>query len=205
MISKGKTDRQTDRTTRWAFTAYEGQWSYFNDINVYSDVIAEWGYQEEVCPETKRRHYQGYIRTHRQHRLSAMIKLLSGVHIEIARDWKALLNYCKKAESAIEGTQVKAVSDYEHWSMPDLFINMAGYAIDYFEIYRRLLVVDKLSIKQVKDAEYWYCVNRIIKDDEKRIAMFATPQVRTLWLNTRETWIAKVEEARADSITCPCS
>lgn len=105
-----ETDRQTDtttKTTRWAFTAYEGQWDLFKTM---PPTIAEWGFQQEVCPDTQRPHYQGYLRTKQQVRLSQLCKQLPGVHLEPAKNWSALTQYCNKTESAVPGTQVHQVS-----------------------------------------------------------------------------------------------
>lgn len=97
-----QTDRQTDKTTRWAFTAFEEQWGLFREM---PDIVAEWGYQTEECPKTGKRHYQGYLRTRTQQRFSALKKVLPGVHLEPARNWDALLAYCKKTDTRVEGTQ----------------------------------------------------------------------------------------------------
>lgn len=196
MSLKGKTDRQTDKSTRWAFTAYEEQWSLFNDMK---QDVAEWGYQTEVCPTTGKPHYQGYIRMSRQYRFKAMKELFPGVHLEVARDWNALLNYCKKTDTAVADTQVHIKNDYEHWSMERLFMEMAKYAYsqDMYDSLRR-----ENGLKLVDDMEYWAIVRSILTVDSSRVAMFATPQVKKIWANTRSVWIAK--QARGDSITAPC-
>lgn len=105
-----ETDRQTDKsakTTRWAFTAFEGQWNLFTTMPT---CVAEWGWQQEISETTGRPHYQGYLRTKQQVRFSQISKDLPGVHIEPAKNWSALINYCNKTETAVEGTQVKQVS-----------------------------------------------------------------------------------------------
>lgn len=102
------------KSTRWQFTAYEGQWYLFKKM---PGLIAEWGWQEEICPDTGRRHYQGYLRTHQQQRLNAVCRMLPGVHLEVARDWLKTKNYCKKEETRAPGTVPFAeVSDH-----PNLF------------------------------------------------------------------------------------
>lgn len=93
-----QTDRQTDKTSRWAFTAYEEQWSIVDDFTK-SALVAEFGYQYEVCPTTNRKHRQGFLRTKQQVRFSAMRKAFPGIHFEIAKNWEALVNYCKKEET----------------------------------------------------------------------------------------------------------
>jgi len=98
--------RQTDRqikSTTWAFTAYDQQWPLFETM---PPGIAEWGWQREICPETNRPHYQGYLRLTQQQRFAWFAKNLPGVHVEQALNWEGLIRYCKKTETAIPGTQV---------------------------------------------------------------------------------------------------
>jgi len=98
------------RSSRWQFTAYEAQWNLFQ--GTLPAIVAEVGWQTEKCPETGRLHYQGYIRTTNQQRFSALKKAYPGVHLEVARNWDALVAYCKKTDTAIEDTQVSKRSDY---------------------------------------------------------------------------------------------
>lgn len=89
-----------DKSTRWAFTAYEGQYPILDAMNESKpDLIAEIGWQDEICPETERHHRQGYVRTVRQVRHSQLSTILKGIHLEKAKNWEALVNYCRKAES----------------------------------------------------------------------------------------------------------
>jgi len=96
-----QTDRQTDKSSRWQFTAYEEQWSLFTSM---PPGIAEWGWNTEICPKTNRKHYQGYLRLSQQQRFAWLRKLIPGVHIEVAQNWDALVNYCKKEETRAPGT-----------------------------------------------------------------------------------------------------
>lgn len=93
-----KTDRQTDKSSRWQFTAFEDQYGLVDDMSK-SATVAEYGYQTEICPETARKHRQGYLRTKNQVRFSALRKEFPGIHFEVARNWEALINYCKKEET----------------------------------------------------------------------------------------------------------
>lgn len=107
----------SEKTTRWSFTAYEAQWPMFESMPM---SVAEWGWQTEICEKTQRLHYQGYIRTKSQVRFSQLQKELPGVHLEVcgkntpdkpqAECWKALVQYCKKADTAVPGTQKHQVS-----------------------------------------------------------------------------------------------
>lgn len=92
----------SEKTTRWSFTAYEAQWPLFESMPM---CVAEWGWQTEKCGETQRLHYQGYIRTKVQMRFSQLKKELPGVHLEVAKNWDALLEYCRKTKTAVPGTQ----------------------------------------------------------------------------------------------------
>lgn len=110
MASIGKTDRQTDKSSRWQFTAYEDQWALFVSM---PPGIAEWGWQKEQCPKTQKLHYQGYLRTPAQVRFSALKKILPGVHLEVAKNWQALVAYCAKIETRVEGeAAVHVVNTY---------------------------------------------------------------------------------------------
>ena len=92
----------TDKSTRWQFTAYEEQWRLFQAM---PPAVAEWGWNTEICPKTNRKHYQGYFLLRTQHRFAAVKKLFPGVHVEIAKDWNALKEYCKKADTRAPGTE----------------------------------------------------------------------------------------------------
>jgi hypothetical protein len=102
-------DRQT-KSTQWGFTAYEGQWELFNQM---PPGIAEWGWQREICPNSNRPHNQGYLRLTQQQRFAWLAKILPGVHIFKARNWQALINYCKKTDTAVPGTQVHQKSQIQ--------------------------------------------------------------------------------------------
>lgn len=101
-------DRQTDKTSRWQMTVQEAQYGLLEKM---PPGIAEWGWQDEICPTTGRKHKQGFLRTSSQCRLSALIKLLPGIHFEAARNWPALITYCGKKETRDpNGEQVRQTS-----------------------------------------------------------------------------------------------
>lgn len=114
-----QTDRQTDttvKTSRWAFTAYEAQFSLFKEGKMPAS-LAEWGWNTEKCPETSRIHYQGYLRTKQQVRLSQLKKIFPGVHLEPARNWEATKNYSGKVETRVPGTEPVS----ETSNIPDIY------------------------------------------------------------------------------------
>jgi len=99
-----------EKSSRWAFTAYEEQWSLFI---VMPPCVAEWGWQTESCPKTQKLHYQGWLRTNTQVRFSQLRKILPGVHLEKAQHWEALKAYCNKTDTALSNTQTHTVSQYK--------------------------------------------------------------------------------------------
>lgn len=129
-----KTDRQTrddqgnlkgsGKTTHWSFTAYEKQWPLFEEK---VPGITWTGWQPEKCPDTGRDHYQGALITREQHRWSGckgdykvaktLTQQLPGVHIEPASNWAKLLQYCKKEETRIPGSEFETRTN----SIPDHF------------------------------------------------------------------------------------
>lgn len=181
------TDRQTDKTTRWAFTAYENQWSLFETMN---ELVAEWGWQTEKCPETDRLHYQGFIRTKRQVRLSQLIKVFPGVHLEYARNWEALMNYCKKTETAIAGSQQHLVNPSKAMTMAQALDRLASKG-DMPEIpghwdenEKREQLINKLYTQ-----DYWERVMKLLREDENLIGLYSQPQYLRAWLATFPVWI----------------
>lgn len=89
-----------DKSTRWAFTAYEGQYPILDAMNESKpELIAEIGWQDEICETTGKKHRQGYCRTVRQVRFSQLSTILKGIHLEKAKNWEATVTYCRKKET----------------------------------------------------------------------------------------------------------
>jgi len=140
----------TEKSSRWAMTVFEPQ---FKCLEVVPPIVAEWGWQDEVCPTSGKLHKQGYIRTYQQQRFAAMKKAFPGVHLEIARDWNKLLNYCNKTDTAVAGTQVHEKND-----IPSLFTYSTelakrlsrGYAAGLVNSYERVMDYVSLDIMDTK-------------------------------------------------------
>lgn len=179
------------KSTRWAFTAYENQWSLFD---VIPSIVAEWGWQTEKCPDTQRLHYQGYLRTSRQVRHSQLRSVLPGVHIEVARDWNKLLNYCKKKDTSIGGTQVNMVNPQKAMTMANALMRIASHAwtIEFDK------VIEPEKWEKAVKAEYWDCVKYILRDDPDSVGLYTQPQYERAWFHTRDVWLEKLEEQNAN-------
>lgn len=188
-----QTDRQTDKSTRWAFTAYEEQWHLFETV---PEVVASIGWQTETAPETGRKHYQGYIQTKRQVRFAQLKKEYPGVHLEVARNWAALQAYCKKTESAVAGTQIQ-LTGTPTLTMKDALLKLASY---YTRDIRLQYIDDGLKGKDVNKEEYWHLVRLCVSDFPNSIGLFANPIYLTSWVNTRQVWIDLIAQQNPNSV-----
>lgn len=176
------------KSTRWAFTAYEGQWSLFAAMH---PLVAEWGWQTETCPKTQRLHYQGYLRTHRQVRFSQITKAFPGVHFEVSENWNALIEYCKKPDTAVEGTQVHQIVQKIPLTMAQALIKVAEYRD------RDADFSNCESVKDFKDAyahEFEVSVSKILREDENLIGLYSQPNYERAYVKFRSVWVEKVTE-----------
>lgn len=180
----GKTDRQTDKSTRWAFTAYENQYDLLKEM---PPGVAEWGWNSEICPETGRPHRQGFIRLHQQQRLSWFTTHFKGMHVEIAKNWQGLLKYCQKEDTREIGTQpIHQVN-----SIPTHFQYAETLAKEYLEIFGEddidecqwpsIHTARRTGLNSVQD-RLDMLINRDIKSGKRYAAWITTnPQWETMW------------------------
>jgi len=141
--------------------------------------------QLEECPDTGRKHYQFAIKTP-QVRMSQVIKVFKGAHIEPARNKDALLQYVKKSETRIG-------------DMPDVSANKFPTADKFLNLVCQELLDTNTVPKQYRmiiGEGDWY--NGRVHDDDKLAALdYATgllirkgivcelhavnPQIRSAW------------------------
>lgn len=185
-----------DKSTRWAFTAYENQYAMIENID--KAIVAEIGWQDEVCPDTGRRHRQGFIRTHRQVRFSQIRKLVPGVHVEVARNWEALMAYCRKNETRdISGSQVHMdFKKYAPERLHEILIELAELAVLDPKIGNKDRQTDRQTILH-KDpgVQYWELVPAVLARKPELIGILAQPLPQNAWKHTRMFWIEKVWDA----------
>lgn len=139
--------------------------------------------QLEECPETKRKHYQFAVKTP-QVRMSQVIKIFKGAHIEPARNKDALLQYVKKEETRI-GSLPEASNKYPS---ADKFLNLVCQVLfDADNIPKKFRLI--ISIGD------WY--SKMTDDDKLEALDYATtelirqgyicelhavnPQIRSAW------------------------
>lgn len=184
---------ETDKTTRWSITVYEDQWHLFHNIQQYPD-IAEWGWQKEMCPKTQRLHYQGFIRTKRQIRCSGMRKMIPQVHIEPAREWYKLRNYCRKQETQISGTQVHATNETEFWPLERLMIELTNH-IPAAQEHINELLTRRHEVKDIAHEMFWFCARQILTDEPRRAAALNQPSIEKFFKMTSSVWTSEVTRA----------
>lgn len=176
------------KSTRWAFTAYKEQWNLFETMPA---IVKQWGWQTETCPTSQREHYQGYLQTQHQITLHALIKTLPGVHIEVAKNWSALQAYCRKKETAIEGSQQQQTSTRDFWSMERAFVEIATHADEYQREQVALLAIHNEPVKfdnKYNRGLYWYGVRRIIAEEPWRVSIFAQPHMEKTFIMTASVY-----------------
>lgn len=170
-----------DKSTRWAFTAFENEWPLFTTM---PELIAEWGWQPEECPDTGRKHYQGYLRTKRQVRFAQLKAVLPGVHLEVAKNWAALVQYCQKDSTKAGGT-VHQVSASKAMSMADALTRLAAHVAS---------IISAEYDDEIITKRYWGAVNEILKEDANAVALYTQPQYLRAWQHTYNVWLDRAAE-----------
>lgn len=195
------TDRQTDKGTRWQFTAYEHQYDMIDNCD--TSIIKMIKYQDEICPNTQRPHRQGCLLTHKEIRFNALTKILPGVHIERAINWPGLLKYCEKNDTRdLSGSQViREYNEYAPKKLHDLLTEFAGIYLRIMDPECPICNQDdcKCTVNtETSDVTYWTIANQYLRTHPELCGLVGQPLPQNLWKNTREVWI---DRYRAISIT----
>ncbi len=92
------------RKRHWCFTSFLDGLPVEFGVNVVRYLI----YQHEECPETKKRHIQGYVEFFDNKRIGQVKAVLGECHLEFRRGSRTeARDYCRKTETAIAGTQIE--------------------------------------------------------------------------------------------------
>lgn len=186
-----KIDRQTDKSTRWQFTMFEPQYPLL-DVMKSSDLIAEWGCQDEICPETHRRHKQGYFRTVRQVRFHALTIAFPGIHIEAAKNWNALVNYCKKKETRdISGSFLSGTgSGKTPLTMAIGLMKLCAHSSPVFNYIQRgngHIEIDEINVLDI-DKMYISGGDTWLREDPNVIGLISNNQWKSAFVNFFKVW-----------------
>lgn len=179
-----------EKTTRWQFTAYDHQYQLFS--KGCPPGVKEWGWNIEVCPKTQREHYQGYILLQQSQRFSWMRKMFPGVHIEMARNWQALLNYCRKDDTRAPGT----VPVVEVSAIPTKFIYLEEVAKAICHSVREHALIDEV-IEAVK-----FQVSLDIESGRKGIEWIGSnPDWKVVWKQFGHSILKRARLSQTDGQT----
>lgn len=136
--------------------------SYKKTIEFKEDKINYIVYQKEICPTTKKEHWQGYCELKAQSRYSAIKKMFNDnkLHIEVRKGTQQqAIDYCKKVETSVEGSMFEWGEPKKQGKRTDLtaFITkMSDKGLDkaideYPETYVKYHAgMDKLNVYNIK-------------------------------------------------------
>ena len=181
----------------WSATFYEKQYGHFDKM---LDVVKEWGYQDEVCPTTSRKHRQGWLHT-KQQTLKALAHKLKGVHLEPiptteTERIKKLKAYCSKEKTRdATGEVVLEKANPNFLTTQQVYELLAKHTQGY-------ITVERLQAsKKIFQDEYWYGVASIIFENPALVGYYASPNVLRVWVETRHVWHCKFTQAAQQSPT----
>lgn len=186
-----QTDRQTDKSTNWAVTAFGNDITLLEDVKSFPSFVKKVYGGREVCPDSGREHFQGHIQLHTQQRLSGIKKWLPTAHLEIARNFKASISYSMKSDTA-SGSK----NEVEN---PRPFIDNQTALM--------MLARQKLKAEQqeleTQDRDYWPRVRIILKAQPHLCGLFGKPDIYRLWKHTWEVWEHHVREEETIVLQSP--
>ncbi len=93
--------KRSVKRNHWCFTSYLDKLPESYDAKIVRYIV----YQREICPESKREHWQGYIEFYDQKRIGELKKLMGELHGEARKGSRtAAREYCMKKDTAIFNT-----------------------------------------------------------------------------------------------------
>lgn len=188
-------EKEKEKSTRWQFTAFE---SHYHLIEARHDVIAEIGWQDEICPDTGRKHRQGYLRTVRQVRKKQLYETLPGVHIEVARNWAGLVNYCRKQESRDPSGNQVALKYERPLRLHEMLIEAARNYLHEKETGMwsdpAYICLDRQTDRQIL-LKALACYSRpLVHAHPEYGVVLSRSDARDAWCNYIQVWVEKAED-----------
>lgn len=183
-----QTDRQTDKATHWAVTAYNSDMDILDDHTKYPVFVKKVYGGRETCPATGRIHFQGHIVCRVQQRLSALKKWLPTAHLEVARNFQASITYAMKADTA-------AGDKTEKTNATPFVDNQTA-----LKMLAKIELTDKEVVEgDVEDHCFWPRVRKILMTQPHLCGLFAKPDIYRLWKHTWSVWEFHVSEEARES------
>lgn len=178
-----QTDRQTDKSTNWAVTAFGNDITLLEDATTYPSYVKKVFGGRETCPDSGRLHFQGHLQLHTQQRLSAIKKWLPTAHLEIARNFKASIAYSMKSDTASgsknEVENPRPFIDNQTALMMLARIDLSG---------------TEQSETDMLDHGFWPRVRIILMVQPHLCGLFGKPDIYRMWKHTWAVWEHHVSE-----------
>lgn len=188
-------DAKSEKSTRWAFTAYEGDYSMLDALaEQRHQLIAEIGWQDEICPTTQKKHRQGYVRTVRQVRFGQLKAVMGGVHLEKAKNWEALIQYCSKVATRDPSGQLVAAKFQRPMYLHELLQAVAVHYVRYQEWqYEALGYLPVYSLDSQTDRQELLRILRrfsgsLVYENPAYAAVLSRADARDAWCNYFNIW-----------------
>jgi len=200
-----------NKYSRFAFTAYEAQWPLVQELSQDALFVKMCKWQQEVCPTSGRKHWQGALLTHRPVRFKTVMARLKGVHIEPAKDWNALLAYCCKEETRDPSGNPVEIRHDRLKTVDELLILLAETVWELWE----LSLGDKETFlirsthppthpdfdgmdRKLRLDQYWQAVAHLcrIPAHRSRIGFYSQPIPQNAWIRTAHIWLGYARIAR---------
>lgn len=133
----------------YVFTAWE-------EPNIDDEQCRYWVYGKELCPDTGRQHYQGFIiftRTHRIPGAKRVIRAGDGVHLEPRRGTRSqAVEYCRKDGKFFEWGEFERLT-HDQLFTQDLNFLKENYPAFFCRYYKGLQVLKSSGGTKWRDVE----------------------------------------------------
>lgn len=188
----------SDKSTRWSVTAFAAHtYAALDQIRQHGHpLIAEIGWQDEICPKTEKPHRQGYCRTVRQVRLEQLKGVIPGAHLEVAINWIALKDkYCLKEETRDpSGEQVRI-----QWERPmrlhEMLIEVASLIlIEHPPETKHAISLDRQTDRQVLLRYLRDYSQPLVRNHPEYSVVLSRQDARDAWCNYIEVWLEKAAQ-----------
>ncbi len=176
------------RATNWVFTAWEG-WSFettwYRRVELFKYMIAG----EEVCPETGKPHFQGYLQLERQTRRSVLQNLFQtgpDTNVKSTRfavavtGWQENYNYCRKIGKHLT-EELPNGNPFTEAGTPDkAAFKGKGYRTDVHEAYSMLSNGDPMVAVLHHNPAAWVKMHGALTKMEMLLAHERAPKTRPM-------------------------
>lgn len=198
------TDIQTDSATHFKTAVYdEGITStgvefsgQFELLERLPDFVKKLYKQQEICPDTKRLHYQIHVVCHKQQRISALsgwIKFTRWFVVKGDKHIKNSITYTSKTKSAVPGTH-EEVEGERYYRFDELLSIVASSELYYTQ--------DQLAAFNHK-VLWKHAVNNMLERDLAWINKLCNPLLKTMWDNHHRLFIERAEHVGEADMELP--